>query len=156
MCWLRSRRIPSTMVTVMQNDNTNYCQCSVCTSAANAEGSQAGPVIRFVNAVAAGVKAQYPNVLVRTLAYEVQHYAAGGNKTGEQCPDPALRYRRRLCRTADQLSKCNYTNRAYWLEGDSPEPVDVGLSRELRVILLCRSPISMSSAPISAILPRTT
>ncbi len=59
----------TTIVSVSQNDNTNYCQCSVCQAAATAEGSQSGPIIRFVDSVAAAVKAQYPNVTVETLAY---------------------------------------------------------------------------------------
>ncbi len=59
-----------TIVSVAQNDNSNYCQCPVCTSAATAEGSQAGPLIQFVNAVAKGVNAVYPNVKIETLAYD--------------------------------------------------------------------------------------
>ena len=62
-------------VTVGQNDNFNYCRCENCTRIAEEEGSQAGPVLRFVNAVAEAVEAEHPNVIVETFAYQYSRQA---------------------------------------------------------------------------------
>lgn len=54
------------MIAVSQNDNQNYCKCSVCNKINKEEGSPAGSIIRFVNAVAA----KFPNKKIVTLAYQ--------------------------------------------------------------------------------------
>jgi hypothetical protein len=51
---------------VSQNDNSSYCQCPECLKAIEEEGSPAGPVIRFVNRVAA----VFPDKTISTLAYQ--------------------------------------------------------------------------------------
>lgn len=51
---------------VSQNDNFSYCQCPECLKAIEEEGSPAGPVIRFVNRVAA----LFPDKTISTLAYQ--------------------------------------------------------------------------------------
>ena len=51
---------------VSQNDNFSFCQCPECSRVAEEEGSPAGPVIRFVNAVAAA----FPDKTISTLAYQ--------------------------------------------------------------------------------------
>jgi len=56
-------------VTVGQEDGNTYCQCPDCQAIAAQEGSQSGPVIHFVNAVAAGVEQQVPGAAIATLAY---------------------------------------------------------------------------------------
>ncbi|MBR6807054.1 MAG: DUF4838 domain-containing protein [Clostridia bacterium] len=56
-------------VSVSQNDNNNYCKCEKCMAVAEEEGSQAGPVIRFVNRIAEEVEKVYPDVYIQTLAY---------------------------------------------------------------------------------------
>jgi hypothetical protein len=55
---------------VSQNDNSNYCRCENCAAVDKEEGSPAGLMLRFVNAIAAEVKKKYPNVLVQTFAYQ--------------------------------------------------------------------------------------
>jgi hypothetical protein len=50
---------------VSQNDNPSYCQCPDCTRIIEEEGSPSGPIIRFVNAVAA----RFPDRVISTLAY---------------------------------------------------------------------------------------
>ncbi|MBS1326921.1 MAG: DUF4838 domain-containing protein [Oscillospiraceae bacterium] len=57
------------ILSVSQNDNPQYCHCPACQAVADEEGSQAGPLIRAVNAVAAAVAQRHPHVLVDTLAY---------------------------------------------------------------------------------------
>lgn len=59
---------------VFQNDNENYCQCAVCTRIADEEGSQAGPIVRLVNAVAESVKQIRPDILVQTGAYQYSRH----------------------------------------------------------------------------------
>jgi hypothetical protein len=51
---------------VSQNDNSSYCQCPACRKVIEEEGSPAGPIIRFVNAVAA----RFPDKIISTLAYQ--------------------------------------------------------------------------------------
>jgi hypothetical protein len=59
-----------TVFSVSQNDTANYCECDKCRAVAEEEGSQSGPMIRFVNAVADNIKDDYPNVAIETLAYQ--------------------------------------------------------------------------------------
>lgn len=58
------------LITVSQNDNQRYCMCDACMALAKEEGSQMGPVLRFVNEIARDIAKDYPNVLIDTLAYQ--------------------------------------------------------------------------------------
>lgn len=60
----------ATIVSVSQNDTINNCQCDQCKAVDDAEGSPAGSLLKFVNAVAADVEKDYPNVRIDTLAYQ--------------------------------------------------------------------------------------
>ena len=51
---------------VSQNDNFSYCQCPECSRIIEEEGSASGPIIRFVNSVAAA----FPDKIISTLAYQ--------------------------------------------------------------------------------------
>jgi hypothetical protein len=57
-------------VGVSQNDWGNYCRCAECEALTKAEGSPAGPNLKFVNAIAEEVEGEFPEVLVETLAYQ--------------------------------------------------------------------------------------
>ncbi|MDD5706432.1 MAG: DUF4838 domain-containing protein [Kiritimatiellae bacterium] len=60
----------ATMVNVSQIDGSdNYCRCDKCRKIDEEEGSGAGTLLRFVNAVAEQVEKVRPDVLVETLAY---------------------------------------------------------------------------------------
>ncbi|MBE6641746.1 MAG: DUF4838 domain-containing protein [Ruminococcaceae bacterium] len=59
----------TTLISVSQNDNDNYCTCKNCSIVMAKERSAAGPLIRFVNAVADDIAKDYPNVTIDTLAY---------------------------------------------------------------------------------------
>jgi hypothetical protein len=59
------------IISIAQNDWGNPCQCARCRKIVEEEGSESGPLLRFVNAVAADIEKEYPDVLVETLAY---HY----------------------------------------------------------------------------------
>jgi len=56
---------------VSQNDNSSYCQCPECLKIIEEEGSPAGPIIRFVNRVAA----LFPDKTISTLAYQYSRTA---------------------------------------------------------------------------------
>lgn len=58
------------IVSVTQNDNQDYCICSECRRVDREEGSQAGTMLRFVNAIADNIKEDYPDVMVDTFAYQ--------------------------------------------------------------------------------------
>ena len=58
------------MVGISQNDNQMYCRCAKCAAVDEEEGSHAGTLVRFVNAVAEEVEKVRPDVLVQTLIYQ--------------------------------------------------------------------------------------
>ncbi len=58
------------IISVTQNDNTNYCVCENCKKIDKQEGSHAGTMIRFANAIAANIKNDYPNLKIDTFAYQ--------------------------------------------------------------------------------------
>ena len=57
------------MISVSQNDYYPCCACAKCKAAGEAEGSMAGPLLTFVNAVAEEVGKDFPKVRISTLAY---------------------------------------------------------------------------------------
>ncbi len=64
------RRNPSARIaSVSQNDCLGRCRCPKCAALEKEEGSPAGPVIRFVNQVAADLEKEFPKVAFDTLAY---------------------------------------------------------------------------------------
>ena len=58
------------IISVSQNDKDEYCTCENCAAIDAEEGSPAGTLLRFVNAVAENIAEDYPNVTVDTLAYK--------------------------------------------------------------------------------------
>ena len=67
----RIRRDPgASFYGVSQNDHQRYCQCPACAAIDREEGSHAGSVVRFVNAVAEEVEKEFPGVIIETLAYQ--------------------------------------------------------------------------------------
>jgi len=58
-----------TIFAVAQNDGYGYCECENCAAIDAEEGSHAGALIRFVNAVAEAIEPEYPDVIIDTLAY---------------------------------------------------------------------------------------
>jgi len=72
----RLRKNPkATIVSVSQNDCYNPCQCDRCQALARAEGSESAPVLDLANYVADGIKDEFPNVAVDTLAYQYTRHA---------------------------------------------------------------------------------
>lgn len=60
----------ATIASVSQNDWHRNCQCAQCAAIDQEEGSPAGLMLRFVNAVAADIEQEFPNVAISTLAYQ--------------------------------------------------------------------------------------
>ena len=56
----------SDVISVSQDDNTQYCQCENCSKIDNKEGSPAGSLIHFVNDIAK----DFPDKTISTLAYQ--------------------------------------------------------------------------------------
>jgi len=67
----RLRKHPNArQASVSQNDWGNYCRCAKCRAVDEEEGSPAGSILRFVNAVAAEIEKEFPDVAISTLAYQ--------------------------------------------------------------------------------------
>ena len=67
----RLRKNPAaTIASVSQNDWHGNCQCASCKALDEKEGSPAGSLLHFVNAVAADIEKEFPRVAVSTLAYQ--------------------------------------------------------------------------------------
>jgi len=56
---------------VSQNDNFSYCQCDKCNAIIAEEGAPSGPLLRFVNLIAA----RFPEKTISTLAYQFSRAA---------------------------------------------------------------------------------
>lgn len=56
-------------ISISQDDNNNFCQDPADVALAEREGSYAGPLLNFVNQVAARIQEKHPGFLVETLAY---------------------------------------------------------------------------------------
>jgi len=67
----RLRKNPTaTIASVSQNDWRGNCQCSNCAAIEKEEESPAGLMLRFVNAIAADIEKEFPQVAISTLAYQ--------------------------------------------------------------------------------------
>ncbi|MCP4642662.1 MAG: DUF4838 domain-containing protein [bacterium] len=60
----------ASIVSVSQNDCRGYCTCTACAALAEKEGSESGPLVHFVNAIADVVAEKHPDVIIDTLAYQ--------------------------------------------------------------------------------------
>ncbi|MGN0202501.1 MAG: DUF4838 domain-containing protein [Candidatus Cryptobacteroides sp.] len=70
--WIREDP-ESRIISVSQNDSfviESYCDCEKCRAINEEEGSPAGSLLRFTNAVADAVKEEFPDVAVDMLAYQ--------------------------------------------------------------------------------------
>ena len=60
----------ATIASVSQNDWHGNCQCYQCKAVDEREGSPAGSLLHFVNAVAEAIEEEFPHVAISTLAYQ--------------------------------------------------------------------------------------
>jgi hypothetical protein len=68
----------SDVISVSQDDNQQYCECTNCMAINDREGTPAGSVIDFVNKVAA----KFPDKMISTLAYQYTRTAPKNIKPG--------------------------------------------------------------------------
>ncbi len=62
--------LPPKIYTIDQNDRYDaHCQCAGCQEIAKREGSESGPLIEFINAIAEGIEKEYPDIVIETYAY---------------------------------------------------------------------------------------
>ena len=59
----------TSIISISQNDWYTNCQCDACRAMDLKEGSPAGTLLRFVNAIAEALEEEFPNVIFDTLAY---------------------------------------------------------------------------------------
>lgn len=57
------------IISISQNDWAGNCQCEKCQAIDREEGSPAGTLLRFVNAIAERLEPEFPDVVFDTLAY---------------------------------------------------------------------------------------
>jgi len=67
--WLREAP-DAEIISVTQNDWHGACECANCQAIDDAEGSQSGSMLAFVNYVAEKIELEFPNVAVDTFAYQ--------------------------------------------------------------------------------------
>ena len=68
--WLKESKRKSCIISISQNDNRYFCQCSKCKMLDNKEASHSGSLIHFVNYVAKELAKHYPDLRVKTFAYQ--------------------------------------------------------------------------------------
>lgn len=86
----KTGRAPAQMVVLSQNDNTsNLCLCPNCKAISDREGSESGALLDYVNHVARGLKADFPDVVVQTEAY---NFTLAPPKTIRPEPNVMIRY----------------------------------------------------------------
>ena len=101
----------ATIISVSQNDTANWCQCDQCKALDEREGSPAASLLRFVNAIAEDLEADYPNVRIDTLAYQ---YTRKPPKTLRPRPNVIIRLCSIECCFAHPLAACpSAENRAF-------------------------------------------
>ncbi len=66
------------IVSVSQNDNNTYCKCESCAASDAKFGSPSGTMLAFVNRIAEELEADYPNLVIDTLAYNYTQAAPTG------------------------------------------------------------------------------
>ncbi|HNR37267.1 MAG TPA: DUF4838 domain-containing protein, partial [Candidatus Hydrogenedentes bacterium] len=88
---------------VSQNDWGNPCECDKCQAIVDAEGSQSGPIIWFVNQVADNIREEFPNKFIGTLAYS---YTRKPPKTLKPRENVVVRFCSIECCFAHPFTEC--------------------------------------------------
>lgn len=74
---------------VSQNDWGRPCECEACSGVVHEEGSQSGPMIRFVSRLAERIAIDRPDLKISTLAY---HYTADPPREAHADENVLVRY----------------------------------------------------------------
>jgi len=62
---------PPRLYSISHNDGVGACQCENCQAIAEREGSEAGPLLDFVNFIADAIADEHPDIYISTLAYQL-------------------------------------------------------------------------------------
>ena len=100
----------ATMISVSQNDWRGNCECEECRAIDEREGTPAGSLIHFVNAVAEEVEKEFPEILVETLAYQ---YTREPPKHIRPRPNVVVRLCSIECDFAKPLQAASAANRRF-------------------------------------------
>lgn len=103
----------ATIFSVSQNDWYNPCTCAGCKAIDDAEGSHAGTMLTFVNAVAEAVGKDHPDVLIDTLAYQ---YTRKPPRTVRPRPNVVVRLCSIECCFAHPLDGCPEKSNASFMD----------------------------------------
>ena len=103
----------ATIFSVSQNDWHNPCACPACKAIDDAEGSHAGSLLTFVNAVADAIATDHPNVAIDTLAYQ---YTRKPPRTIKPRPNVIVRLCSIECCFAHPLAGCPEKSNTSFLE----------------------------------------
>ncbi|MBO7678839.1 MAG: DUF4838 domain-containing protein, partial [Thermoguttaceae bacterium] len=57
------------VISIAHNDNNRWCECPECRKLVEENGSQAGPLLDFLNPAAQRIEEEFPDVVIETLAY---------------------------------------------------------------------------------------
>ena len=106
--WIREAP-QATIFSVSQNDWGNFCTCAGCKAVADREGSQAGPLIEFVNAIADDIAGDHPDKTLDTLAYQ---WSRRPPRSVRPRPNVCVRLSSIECCFAHPLDACE-TNRSF-------------------------------------------
>ncbi len=90
------------ILSVSQNDHNGYCKCENCEAITKEEGSPSGTLLRFVNRIANDIAADYPNVMIDTLAYR---YTQTPPKITKPAPNVCIRLCSITCHFNHPLTK---------------------------------------------------
>jgi len=105
LAWIRETP-EANIWSVSQNDNDlGYCRCENCTAVAEEEGSQSGPILRFVNAIAEVVAREHPEILIDTLAYQ---YSLDPPRITKPHPNVRVRLCTISCCQLHPYAKCDH------------------------------------------------
>lgn len=101
--WIREHP-EATIISVSQNDCFSNCECPSCKAIDDAEGSPAGSLLQYVNAIAAAIDKESPTVRIDTLAYQ---YTRRPPKTIRPHPKVIIRLCSIECCFAHPLDACS-------------------------------------------------
>ena len=106
--WIQEAAPQKVIISVSQNDYRNYCMCPKCAALTEYEGSPSGPIIHFVNAIAAEICKEYPDQIIDTLAYQ---YSRKPPKHVKPHPNVAVRLCTVECCFSHPLEKCPFNRK---------------------------------------------
>ena len=87
-----------------QMDWYNPCQCPACAKVDAEEGAHSGTMLRFVNACAASIAEEFPDVIIDTFAYQ---YTRQAPKLTRPAPNVCVRICSIECCFSHPLAECD-------------------------------------------------